>query len=154
MKQRGLIYLIITCVIPFITFSQYVIRGKVFALDNKEALPFVGVFIKGTTIGAQTDFDGKFTISAAPTQTLIFNYVGMKSQEIVAASTTINVKMNPSLLKSKVNAPQLQPVASTPGMFRALHWAMALAAGPHRALAGQGAFARTGFPENSAVRNR
>ena len=79
MKQRGLIYLIITCVIPFITFSQYVIRGKVFALDNKEALPFVGVFIKGTTIGAQTDFDGNFIInSPKPGDSLVAVYIGYK----------------------------------------------------------------------------
>lgn len=42
--------------------QQYIIKGKVFSTENKEALPFVPVIIKGTSIGAQTDFDGNYVI--------------------------------------------------------------------------------------------
>jgi hypothetical protein len=63
----------------FAANAQYKIHGKVFASDNKEALPFVSVVIKGTTIGAQTDFDGNFVINSPKTgDTLIAIYVGYK----------------------------------------------------------------------------
>ena len=47
---------------PFLLNAQYTVRGKVFAAENKEALPFVPVLIKGTNFGAQADFDGNFII--------------------------------------------------------------------------------------------
>jgi TonB-dependent SusC/RagA subfamily outer membrane receptor len=53
----------------------------------------VSVLVKGTKSGTQTDFDGKFIIKVDPSQTLVFSYVGMNTQEVVAKSTTINVKM-------------------------------------------------------------
>jgi hypothetical protein len=54
----------------------------------------VSVLVKGTKAGAQTDFDGKFTIKASPSQILIFSYVGMTTQEVKASSATINVKLS------------------------------------------------------------
>ncbi len=64
---------------PFFTEAQYIIRGKVFSADNKEALPFVPVLIKGTNFGAQTDFDGNYRINAStPGDSIIATYVGYK----------------------------------------------------------------------------
>ena len=56
-------------------------------------LPGVTVLIKGTTQGTITDFDGNYTISNVPASgTLVFSFVGMKSQEILVGNqTTINV---------------------------------------------------------------
>lgn len=68
------------------------VTGIVTDITN-QPLPGVNVLVKGSTNGTQTDFDGKFSIKASPTQTLVFNFVGMKTQEIIAASSTINVKL-------------------------------------------------------------
>ena len=56
-------------------------------------LPGVSVLVKGTQSGTNTDFDGKFSIKATASQTLIFSFIGMKTQEKSASSTTINVSM-------------------------------------------------------------
>ena len=56
-------------------------------------LPGVSILVKGTKTSTQTDFDGKYSIEAAEDQVLIFSYIGMKTQEVLAADTTINVKM-------------------------------------------------------------
>ena len=56
-------------------------------------LPGVSILVKGTKTSTQTDFDGKYSISALEDQVLIFSYIGMKTQEVLAADTTINVKM-------------------------------------------------------------
>lgn len=90
MKPRVLIFWIFTILFPFIAASQYIIRGKVFAADNKEALPFVAVIIKGTTIGAQTDFDGNYLInSPKPGDSLVAVYIGYKR-----LSRAINKSLN------------------------------------------------------------
>lgn len=56
-------------------------------------LPGVTVVIQGTTRGTVTDGDGNYSLSDVPGDgTLVFSFVGMKSQEIpVAGKTTIDV---------------------------------------------------------------
>lgn len=56
-------------------------------------LPGVSVIIKNTTNGTETDFDGNFSINTKVGQTLVFSFVGMLKQEIIANSSKINVKM-------------------------------------------------------------
>lgn len=56
-------------------------------------LPGVSILIKGTQSGTQTNFDGKFNIKASASQTLIFSYIGMKTQEKLANSTTITITL-------------------------------------------------------------
>lgn len=60
---------------------------------NGLPLPGVSILVKGTSEGTQTDFDGKFSIKASPTQVLVFSYVGMKMQEVVASTTRLTVKL-------------------------------------------------------------
>ena len=68
------------------------ISGKV--TDNKGVtLPGVSVFVKGTTAGTNTDIDGRFRlILPANAETLVFSFVGMKTQEIaIAGKTVVNI---------------------------------------------------------------
>ena len=60
-------------------FGQAVrpITGKVTDAGTGEPLPFVNVYIKGSTKGTATDFDGRFKIDVpATTDTLIASYIG------------------------------------------------------------------------------
>jgi hypothetical protein len=51
--------------------------------DNSGALPGASVVVKGTTNGTQTDFDGNYNLdNVANDATLVFSYIGYKSQEI------------------------------------------------------------------------
>lgn len=74
--------------------QQKPVTGKVTDLSGG-TLPGVSVVIKGTTTGTITDADGKFTLMNVPSNaTLLFSFVGMKTQEaVVAGKTQINVKM-------------------------------------------------------------
>jgi TonB-linked SusC/RagA family outer membrane protein len=92
LKFNGILVLLLVLVAQ-VTFAQErSVSGTV--SDNAGLpLPGVSVLVKGTQTGTQTDFDGKFSIRATPNQVLIFSYIGMKSQEALASSTTINVKL-------------------------------------------------------------
>ncbi|MEI7420970.1 MAG: SusC/RagA family TonB-linked outer membrane protein [Prolixibacteraceae bacterium] len=76
------------------------INGKV--TDSKgQPMPGVVVAVKGTTIGIISDNDGKFTLKVAEsTQTLVFSFLGMKTQEIsITGKTEIKVAMVEQLVQ-------------------------------------------------------
>lgn len=58
-------------------------------------IPGVTVLVKGTSIGALTDMDGKFKLSVpGDVKSLVFSFVGMKTQEVpVTGQAQINVVM-------------------------------------------------------------
>jgi len=70
------------------------VTGKVVSQSN-DPLPGVTVQVKGTSTGVITDFDGKFNLTNVSSDaTLIFSFVGMKTQEIkVGNKTTINITL-------------------------------------------------------------
>lgn len=85
--------MLITALITQISFAQERVVSGVISDNFNLPLPGASVLIKGTNNGAQTDFDGRYSIKVASSQTLVFSYIGMKTQEIMASSTTINVKL-------------------------------------------------------------
>ncbi|RKD92403.1 SusC/RagA family TonB-linked outer membrane protein [Mangrovibacterium diazotrophicum] len=67
-------------------------RGRVVD-ENGESLPGVNIVEKGTTNGTVTDLDGNYTINlSGKSQILVFSFIGLESQEIIA-SETLNVTM-------------------------------------------------------------
>ena len=92
LKLNGFLVLLLALVTQ-ITFAQErTVSGTV--SDNAGMpLPGVSVLVKGSKTGTQTDFDGKFSIKASANQVLIFSYIGMKTQEVAANSTSLNVKL-------------------------------------------------------------
>jgi len=92
LKFNGILVLLVVLMAQ-LTFAQKRAVTGVVSDNAGMPLPGVSVLIKGTQTGSQTDFDGKFSISALPTQALIFSYIGMKTQEIKATSTSITIKM-------------------------------------------------------------
>lgn len=84
--------LIMVFFVQFIFAQDRVVSGVV--SDNLGLpLPGVNVLIKGSQTGVQTDMDGKYSIKANENQTLVFSFLGMKTQEVSARSTTVNVKL-------------------------------------------------------------
>jgi len=70
------------------------ISGMV-ADENGQPLPGVTVVIKGITQGTVTNADGKYSLSNIPEgATLLFSFVGMKSQEVaIGNESQINITM-------------------------------------------------------------
>lgn len=63
--------------------QQKPVSGKV-TDSSGVGLPGVSVVVKGTTTGTITDNDGRFNLANAPSgATLVFSFVGMKSQEVI-----------------------------------------------------------------------
>ena len=98
LKFNGFLVLVVVLMAQFTFAQERAVSGTV--SDNAGMpLPGVSVLVKGTKSGTQTDFDGKFSIKATSSQVLIFSYVGMKTQEIKATSTSVNVKLQDGALE-------------------------------------------------------
>lgn len=57
------------------------ISGAVYD-ENEQPIPGANVYVKGTTNGVVTDYDGLFTINASNNSTLVVSFVGYQQSEI------------------------------------------------------------------------
>ncbi|MCC1483624.1 carboxypeptidase-like regulatory domain-containing protein [Winogradskyella immobilis] len=74
--------------------NEKIISGTVTAASDGLPLPGVTVLVKGTAKGTSTDIDGKYTLKVKNDDTLVFNFVSMKSTEkIVGTNSIINIAM-------------------------------------------------------------
>ena len=79
------------------TAQKMDVKGIVKDAASGEILPGVSVVIKGSSTGTETDFDGLYSLNnVTKGATLIFRYLGYKSNEVVVNSTTINVSLESS----------------------------------------------------------
>jgi hypothetical protein len=61
--------------------AQTVVRGKVTDAASGDPVPFVNIFLKGTTAGATTDFDGNYSVkTSSPVDSIEASYIGYKKR--------------------------------------------------------------------------
>ena len=79
-----------------ITFAQGSgsITGKIYDKTTKDGLPGANIVVKGTSIGAASDLDGKFILRNVPagTHTIVASYIGYVSESLdltVVANRTL-----------------------------------------------------------------
>ena len=73
--------------------SRHTVTGIV---TDENSVPFQGVavMVEGTNIGAITNAEGYYQITASEQETIVFSCVGYKEQRIVAGNvTSLNVQM-------------------------------------------------------------
>lgn len=75
--------------------AQQTVTGTVRSSEDGTSLPGVTVIVQGTTVGAQTDIDGKYQVRVnSPDDILVFSYVGYQSQRVkVGNSTVIDISL-------------------------------------------------------------
>jgi TonB-linked SusC/RagA family outer membrane protein len=67
-----------------------VVTGTVRSADDGGTLPGVNVVVKGTTVLAITDLDGKYSINVpSGGTTLVFSYIGFRTQEVAIAGRPV-----------------------------------------------------------------
>lgn len=73
-------------------YSENKVFGKV--TDEKgESLVGVKILIEKSHKGTETDFEGNYSLIVSTIDTLVFNFVGMKTQKIKADKKEINVQL-------------------------------------------------------------
>ena len=86
-KFKGVLTLLLALIVQVSFAQEKTVSGTV--SDNTGGLPGVSVIIKGTSTGAETDFDGKYSIRAKSGDVLVFNYLGYKTVEKTVGSANV-----------------------------------------------------------------
>ena len=94
LKLTWLLTLCMAFVMQFSFAQEKTVSGTVTSSADGLPLPGVNVIVKNTSRGAQTDFDGNYSIRVSTGETLVFSFVSMKTVErVVGDSNTINITM-------------------------------------------------------------
>lgn len=93
MKKQLLLFMLLMCT-SAVLYAQK-ISGKVTSSKEGVLLPGVSVQVKGTNTGTNTSADGTFSVNAPSNATLVFSFIGYKTQEIkVGNQSVINVSLD------------------------------------------------------------
>ncbi|MBQ4802270.1 von Willebrand factor type A domain-containing protein [Aquimarina sp. MMG015] len=76
--------------------QELTITGTVTDASNNDPIPGVNITIKGTNKGAQTDFDGRYSIQTNIGNILTFSFIGYETEEVKIKqdSSIVNVAMS------------------------------------------------------------
>tara|TARA_R110001583_G_scaffold142294_1_gene294565 strand:+ start:1870 stop:4782 length:2913 start_codon:yes stop_codon:yes gene_type:complete len=93
MKNFRIFLFSVILLFPLAIFAQQTVKGNVTESPGGAPLPGVGIIIKGSAIGASTDFDGNYSLDNVKSgDVLVFSYIGFTTVEITFENnTTINV---------------------------------------------------------------
>lgn len=85
--------LLISCVLCAICAQAKIIKGNV-TDQAGETIISASVVVKGTSVGTITDLDGNYELDVPDdAQTLVFSYLGYKTEEVVISNPVINVTL-------------------------------------------------------------
>ncbi|MFR9584709.1 MAG: TonB-dependent receptor [Rikenellaceae bacterium] len=106
LSQRMLLSLIM--LLSFVAIDakaqeQITVSGVVTA--SEDGLPMIGATVavkENPRVGAVTDLDGNYTITAQMGNTLIFSYIGAETQEIKATGTKLNVALSNTVVMEEL----------------------------------------------------
>jgi TonB-linked SusC/RagA family outer membrane protein len=98
LKKVGL-FILIMAVCSF-AYGQLPVKGKVFSAEDNQGMAGVNIHLKGTGQGVVTGQDGSYSITVRnASDTLVFSFVGFKTQEIgVGSRSVIDVILEPEMI--------------------------------------------------------
>lgn len=70
--------------------AQVRVTGSVSDASTRKPIPGASIVVQRTSTGVVANFDGDFSITAAPTDTLIFRAVGFKAQRMPLGGTGLS----------------------------------------------------------------
>jgi hypothetical protein len=96
---------------PILSFGQKIaVSGKVTDKKTGEPIYYATVLVDKMGIETRTDFDGKYSLKVSLNDTLIFRYVGMKSQKVKAEKEEINIQLNEEEQIIEEFGPPIRPI--------------------------------------------
>ncbi|MBZ4677001.1 MAG: SusC/RagA family TonB-linked outer membrane protein, partial [Anaerophaga sp.] len=90
-KTLGILFLLMWTTVLFA--QEITVTGKVTSASDGSPIPGVSVVEKGTTNGTITNVDGNYSLTLQEGATMVFSFIGMRTVEVVADQSTINVRM-------------------------------------------------------------
>ncbi len=102
-RAVGLPLFLLFLVVHLSKAQETIVEGKVTDSNSGDPIPFVNVVFKGTTIGATTDFDGRYKIKTASlVDSITASYIGYKSRKKViirGSKQVVNIQLVEDITK-------------------------------------------------------
>ena len=97
MKKIKFLFMILAMAVSALASAQNItVTGQVKDSSTGEGIPFASLQVKGTMVGASTDLDGFYSISAPADGVLIFSSIGYVNAEVpVNGNAVVNVALDP-----------------------------------------------------------
>ena len=97
MKKIKFLFMILAMAVSALASAQNItVTGQVKDSSTGEGIPFASLQVKGTMVGASTDLDGFYSISAPADGVLIFSSIGYVNAEApINGNAVINVVLDP-----------------------------------------------------------
>ncbi|MDY2588427.1 SusC/RagA family TonB-linked outer membrane protein [Winogradskyella aquimaris] len=89
LKLTWLLTLFMAFVMQFSFAQEKTVTGTVTTESDGLPLPGASVIVKGTSRGAQTDFDGKYSIGVNTGDVLVISYVGYNNSEVTIGAANV-----------------------------------------------------------------
>jgi TonB-linked SusC/RagA family outer membrane protein len=86
--MKKILSLLFLTIFSVAAFAQEIVKGTVTTVD-KQPLTGVSISVKGSTIGAVSDGDGKFSLKAKPEDVLVIAYLGFRTREIAVGDQAL-----------------------------------------------------------------
>jgi len=100
-----ILLLFVSLTFAFQAFAQEIqVTGKVSDAKDGSSLPGATVQVKGTTTGALTDIDGKYSVKVKSGEILVFSFIGYDTQEVTISSQR---QVDISLMQSSTTLEQV-----------------------------------------------
>lgn len=100
LKSKGLltkpsILILLLVLVSFSVLGQNItVTGSITSEDDGSAMPGVNIVEKGTTNGTVSDINGSYSINVSPDGILVFDFIGMETQEVkIKGNTVIDIEM-------------------------------------------------------------
>ncbi|MHA8065488.1 SusC/RagA family TonB-linked outer membrane protein [Aquirufa sp. ROCK2-A2] len=94
MKKLLLVWVLVVSTIGSVFAQNKQITGKVTSAADGSSLPGVSVSVRGSSRGTSTAANGTYSIAVSENATLVFSFVGFKSQTVsVGSRSVIDVQM-------------------------------------------------------------
>jgi TonB-linked SusC/RagA family outer membrane protein len=99
--RKSLLSIALLLSITATIFSQkQTVTGTVLSAEDNVPMPGVTILIKGSSVGTNSNIDGKFSIACLSKDVLVFTFVGMTPVEIpVGSQSMISVKMKSDIMQ-------------------------------------------------------
>ena len=96
-KCKQLLCIVILFFYSLYSFAQtQKVTGTIIDENSKTPLAGVSIIIKGTSIGAASDFDGNYSIDANINDILILSYLGYEKKEVKVSSSRLDISLKES----------------------------------------------------------
>lgn len=93
LRNKPFLLLFFISSLGYAVSAQSRISGVVTDASTNQPILGANIVIKGSSIGSTSNFDGNYEITADIGDTLIFSYIGFRTQEIIVSSQTLNVAL-------------------------------------------------------------